>query len=315
MDKLASNGSKAVVTGAAGFIGSHLTHRLLRENFDSVVGIDNLRSGDWSRCPEGVNRVEVSMNDLMYADWLQLLDGVDVVFHLAAEKYNSSKTSPERLIETNLLSTERLFRACAEAEVGRVVFTSSLYAYGLLGLDPMSELDRPQPSTLYGASKLAGEHFLNAIDRDQTLSWNVARLFFIYGPRQFSEGGYKSVINANFERMISGVAPIINGDGLQRLDYVYIDDCVDALLALAIAENDRRVVNVSSGIGRSILELTTAMQEIAQNGKDPIFALPDWTHGTCRIGSPHLMLKNFGWQATTPLRSGLFATYQALGGG
>jgi len=173
------------ITGAAGFIGGHLAARLASSQPDArITGIDNLRSGNWSRTPSIVKQIEVDIAEVSTEQWIELLEGIDVLFHLAAEKYNSSRSTPDRLLNTNVIATERLFRAAAIAKVSRTVFTSSLYAYGSLGPKIMSENDVPQPITLYGASKIMGEHVLRSTDRELGISWNVARLFFIYGPNQ-----------------------------------------------------------------------------------------------------------------------------------
>lgn len=300
-------GKKVLVTGAAGFIGGALCRRLLKDpgSGTSVIGIDNMRSGDWSRTPEAIVRVERDIAAIDCDEWVDLLDGVEIVFHLAAEKYNSSRSTPSKLLDVNVQATERLFRSCAAAGVGRTVFTSSLYAYGSLGPDPMKESDRAEPITLYGASKLMGEGILRAIDRDLSLSWNVARLFFIYGPHQFAEGGYKSVIRVNFERMRRGEPPVINGSGDQSLDYVHVEDCVDALLDLAWSATDRKIVNVSSGRGVSIRDLTRRMMAIAEFRQPPTFGPADWTKGSRRVGENAVIQKHFGWKPRTSLDDGL----------
>lgn len=294
----------SLVTGAAGFIGGALCRRLENRG-ESILGVDSLRSGDWSRVSSTVNRVERDIAEITVDEWVQMLDGVETVFHLAAEKYNSSKSTPTRLISANVTATERLFRACAVAGVRRTVFTSSLYAYGSLGPAVMSEADRAEPITLYGASKLMGEGTLRAIDREVGLSWNVARLFFIYGPRQFADGGYKSVILVNFERLLRGDAPVVNGSGEQTLDYVFVEDCVDALISLAISPIDRQVVNVSSGRGVSVNDLVAEMSLLHGFKGAPHYAEADWTDGTRRVGAPSLIEELFGWRSTTSIEQGL----------
>jgi UDP-glucose 4-epimerase len=296
---------RVLVTGGAGFIGSHLCNALVREGENFVVSIDNLRSGDWGRVDDGVKRVECDIAELGIDDWVRLLDGVDFVYHLAAEKYNSSKSTPEKLIFSNVLATERLARAASFVEVKRVVFTSSLYAYGSVGPDAMKEEDECSPDTLYGASKLMGEGILRSVSRQTGISWNVARLFFVYGPKQFAHGGYKSVVISNFERLKMGMAPIIRGDGLQALDYVYIDDCVAGLRAMANSAVDMQVTNIASGTPISINHLTEKMIEISESGKDPIREDPDWTKGTSRWGSTANALSRFDFKCSTPIFEGL----------
>ena len=301
---------RVVVTGAAGFIGGHLCHRLIESGVSSVVGIDSLRSGDWGRVPLGVERLQHDIAEVSVEEWRTIVRGSDVVFHLAAEKYNSSKSTPNRLLSANVLGTEHLFRATALERVPRVVFTSSLYAYGSMGPETMSESDRAEPQTLYGASKLMGENILRSLDREIGLSWNVARLFFIYGPHQYAEGGYKSVILSNFERLLDNEAPVIKGDGEQSLDYVYVNDCVEALVELARSPIDKMIVNVASGNPVSVRELTSVMQEIAGSHRIAVESPPDWTAGSRRAGDPAAIQEHFRWKSTTPMREGLTRVFE-----
>ena len=307
--------SKILVTGAAGFIGSHLCNRIAGDSSIQVIGIDNLRSGRWNRLVKETEKIEKDLCEYSLDEFVDLLQGVDILFHLAAEKYNSSKSTPERLISTNVLATERLFRAASIAKVKRTVFTSSLYAYGSMGPFVMDEMDVPAPNTLYGVSKVAGEGFLRSSDREIGLSWNVARLFFIYGPFQYAEGGYRSVIVSNFRRISRNEAPSIFGDGEQSLDYVYIDDCIDALIKLAYSQSDREVVNVASGDPISINWLTNEMLIASKCAQKAMHAEPDWTHGSKRFGNPNKIERLFGWCATTTLSSGLESVYKSLGEG
>lgn len=305
--------SRVVVTGAAGFIGGRLCHRLQSAGAD-VSGIDSLVTGDWARAPEAMERMTLDLRDPDVAGWHDLLRDADTVFHLAAAKYNSPGSTPEVVLETNVVATDRLIRGAAAAGVRRLVFTSSLYAYGSLGPDPMSEGDLPTPTTHYGVSKLAGEHLLRVAARDTTVEWAVARLFFVYGPGQYAGGGYKSVIVTNFERLLRGEPPVVNGDGRQRLDYVYLDDAVEALLALADTPSGT-LVNVCSGHAPSVAELTETMLDVAGSPLRPVPGPADWTAGSVRVGDPGMARRLFGWQATTPLRAGLQLVWDSIASG
>lgn len=301
---------KVVVTGAAGFIGSHLCRKLIEDGVTTVIGIDSLRSGDWARTPIEVVRDERDISDICLDEWMEILSNTDALFHLAAEKYNSSKSTPEKVLFANIVATERLVRAAALVGVRRTVFTSSLYAYGSMGPAIMDECDVPTPTTLYGASKVMGEGIFRAIDREIGLSWNIARLFFIYGPRQFAEGGYKSVILSNFERLMNGEPPTIYGDGTQALDYVYIDDCIQGLISLASQPTEKQIVNISTGIPITINDLTQTMLNIANVDKLPIHMPADWTNGSIRFGSTTLAGERFEWNATTSLEEGLSRVFE-----
>jgi len=298
-----------VVTGAAGFIGSALTHRLAARG-QQIVGIDNERSGQWSRVEDVCVAIPRDLATMTVAELSEHLDGADVCYHLAAEKYNSSQTTPQRVIDVNITATHRLLEASARAGVRKVVFTSSLYAYGSLGPAPMKEDDLPRPTTTYGMSKVAGEHLLRVAERDHGLQWAVARLFFVYGPDQYAEGGYKSVIISNFERLLEAQAPTIFGDGRQALDYVYIDDVVGALVSLAAQEHDGLLVNIGSGTATPVEELTGAMLDTAESSLEPIFCPPDWTAGSVRVSDVSLSRSALGWEACIPLADGLEAVWR-----
>ena len=295
---------RVVVTGAAGFIGSKLVKRLI-DNDIEVVGIDNERSGDWSRVDPQCEKIEIDLDAMSTDDFAESCKGADGVFHLAAEKYNSSKSTPEKVLSVNVDATLRLLQGAAKVGNPKVVFTSSLYAYGSLGPLPMAENDVLTPTTMYGLSKVAGENLLRVAQRDSNQKWAVARLFFVYGPDQYAEGGYKSVIQSNFERIANGVAPTINGDGEQSLDYVYVDDVVEALLLLHRRENDNLIVNIGNGNAISINELTHLMLEIADSKLEPEFIDPDWTHNSSRVGDMTYCHKTINWKAETSLHEGL----------
>lgn len=305
--------SKALVTGAAGFIGCHLVETLHAAGCD-VTGIDDERSGDWHRLQAPCTQVRRDIADLTPAELEELCAGADVVFHLAAEKHNSAKATPQRIIDVNISATRRLFDAAARSRRPKVVFASSLYAYGSMGPEPMSESDVPTPTTVYGVSKLAGEHLLRVVSDDHALPWSVARLFFVYGPRQYAEGGYKSVIVSNFERLARGEEPTVYGDGEQSLDYVYIDDVVAALVAMAGREHDGKTLNVSSGSGTTVNGLTAAMLRASGSPLSPRSCPPDWTAGSRRVGDPTAAARELGWKADTPLEVGLQRCWEWLGG-
>ena len=299
---------RVTITGAAGFIGSHLAQSLLPDN--DVVGVDNGRSGDWSRVPAGVVRHDVDITEPGVEQWAELLEGTEVLFHLAAEKYNSSKSSPEKVIATNISAMATMLQGAGRAGVRHVVFTSSLYAYGSLEMPAMRESQTLKPTTYYGMSKVAGENLLRVAQKEQGISWAAARLFFVYDPRQYAEGGYKSVIMTNFERMLRGAAPVINGSGTQRLDYVHVDDVVRGLIELAGPQYAELTVNLGSGTAPTIGELTQLMQSIAGHEGNPQWAPPDWTDHSVRLADVEIARRAMGWEARTDLESGLRGVWE-----
>lgn len=302
---------RALVTGAAGFIGSHLVCSLASDGYE-VVAVDSAARANWERLPGSVRRVQADIVELSTQAGVDLMTGVDVVFHLAAKKYNTPGVTADQLIATNVSASWKLFEAAATAQVDRVVFTSSLYAYGGLGPEAMSEAGLPEPRTLYGASKLMGENIGRTLQATQGLNWAAARLFFIYGPWQFIDGGYKSVVFTNFERLTRGLPPIVRGDGLQALDYVYITDCVAGLRAMGDDRTPGLVVNISTGTATTVNHLVAAMSSVARDDQEPIFEPPDWTQGTSRYGDPTLASERLGWRSTVALEEGLSLTWESI---
>ena len=193
------------------------------------------------------------------------------------------------------------------------MFTSSLYANGSLGPEPIEEDDHENPSTLYGASKLFSELDLKISSKKYGFSYAIARLFFIYGPKQFAIGGYKSVIVKNFQRFLEGQPMQINGSGNQILDYVYVEDCIKSLIGLSQSKF-QGTVNVSSGVGVSVNELIIKMSEICGNNRiEHVEA--DWTEGTKRIGNNSLLAEVSGYKPNTPLIEGLGKTWESIKNG
>jgi UDP-glucose 4-epimerase len=300
-------GSSFLVTGGAGFIGSHLVEALLEAGARRIVVLDNLRTGSWANTPGDarVERMSADLGTISEDDLRDALGKVDFLFHLAAEKHNQSVDMPDRVLEVNVNGTFRLFRAAAAAQVKKVVFTSSLYATGRLTLPPMTEEDLPQPRTVYGTSKLTGEHLLRYFALSAGLRSTSFRLFFVYGPKQFSGTGYKSVIVANFERILRGESPVVVGDGRQSLDYTHVSDVARALI-LGLAEAaDGQVINIGQGAAISVADLTTLMLDVAGSSLQPVYAPPDWTAGSHRECRNDKARELLGWQPAIGLRDGL----------
>ena len=302
---------RILVTGGAGFIGRALIG-FVRGRGHEVVVVDAGFTGRLHEVPADCTLVERDIATMTGHEWDELLTGCDLVFHLAARKYNTPGVTADQLLDTNVRATWRLAEAAARAGVARLVFTSSLYVYGALGPDVMRETDVPMPRTLYGSSKLMGEHILRTVGLEHGLSWNCARLFFVYGPGQYTDGGYKSVIVTNLERMAAGLAPTIRGDGEQALDYVYVDDVVHALWTLATGGTSEQVLNIASGRRASINDLTATMIEVAGGTFTPEHLAADWTAGTSRVGDPTRCRATIGWAATTDLSTGLDRTWHSL---
>jgi UDP-glucose 4-epimerase len=302
--------SQISITGGAGFIGAALANELFDRGFSEINLLDNLSTGDWSRLNFEANRISIDLSIATVEELVDALTGIDILFHLSAVKLHNEKNSFDDIIKHNVLATQNLLDAAGLAGVKKVVFTSSLYSYGMLKIETFTEDLVPVPSTVYGASKLFGESLVAIASRKYGFDYSIARLFFIYGEKQYSDGGYKSVIVNNFERLKSDQQAVIHGDGGQILDYLHVSDCVSALISLS-QNTTNDVYNVSSGVPLTITELTNEMLRVT--GKKTVrYVDPDWTQGTRRVGSYRKIHELTGWVPNVSLNEGLSRTWESL---
>jgi len=242
-----------LVTGGAGFIGSHLADALLSRG-ERVVVLDDLSSGDRVRVPSAARFVKGDIRDASLPDLLKA-ERVGTVFHLAAQvDVRKSVLDPVGDASVNVLGTVNVARASAEAGVAQIVFSSSGGAiYG----DPQGERadeDHPLcPCSPYGAAKLAGEKYLQALAIDGGFAVALLRYANVYGPRQDGRGE-AGVIGIWMRRLLDGQEAIINGDGLQTRDFVFVADVVSANLA-TFSGHVAGTFNVGTGVETNLADL------------------------------------------------------------
>jgi UDP-glucose 4-epimerase len=255
---------KVLVTGGAGFIGSHLVDRLLSEG-NSVRVLDNLSTGRRENLPKSglIEFIEGDIRDSNAVGSAVL--GVSAIVHLAAvASVQASIDDPLGTHQTNLVGTLNLLEAARRSGAKRFLYASSAAVYGDNAQLPVSENLRPSPLSPYAADKLAGEHYLDFYRRTFGLSTMAFRFFNIYGPRQDPSSPYSGVISIFVDRMRMAKPVTIFGDGRQTRDFVYVGDLVDVLArTLAIESTKEQVCNVGRGIESSLLELIAALEEIA----------------------------------------------------
>ena len=262
-----------LVTGGAGFIGSHLCRRLLADGH-AVRVIDDLSSGQRDNLADIIDEVELVVGDLRDEALLdKVLRGVDYALHHAAVA--SVQTSVERPLfeqEVNAVGTLRFFEAARRAGVGRVVFAASAAAYGNNPTVPKREQMIPEPESPYAISKVMGEYYARVYSQLYGLQVVCLRYFNVFGPRQDPSSPYSGVISIFAERMLKGEAPVIFGDGGQSRDFVYVRNIVEAnMRACTSPEAAGRVYNIGCERSVSILELVTALNEILGTALDPVF--------------------------------------------
>ena len=260
---LATQGSRCLVTGGAGFIGSHLTERLVALGHRVRV-VDNLSTGSLGNLAALNGGIEFLHADLCEAAVCrEAVAGIDLVFHLAA-----LASVPQSLIDpwsnhaANVNATMRLLEACAAAKVRRVVYSSSSAVYGDTDATPRAEATEPLPRSPYAASKLAGEQYVLAFARAGVLEGVALRYFNVFGPRQSPRSAYAAVIPNFFQAALDNRPATLYGDGRQTRDFIYVDNVVDANLLAASAPSgtvNGWVANIGAGRRTSLLELLSLM--------------------------------------------------------
>ena len=258
----------ALVTGAAGFIGSHLAADLLRREW-LVTGVDTRSSAS---DPVAAENLAVLMGDGRFrfvaanvtsTDLALLLEGIDVVFHMAALP-GVRRSWGERFADyltCNVLATQRLLEACGVVEVPRLVFASSSSVYGQTDSKPSRETDPLSPSSPYGVSKLAAERLCLAYAARPGAATTVValRYFTVYGPRQRPDMAISRIMRA----ATSGRTVPLYGTGAQRRDFTYISDAVNATIAAATATAQAEVVNVGSACSRPLADVLDAVARLS----------------------------------------------------
>jgi UDP-glucose 4-epimerase len=256
-------GAPVLVTGGAGFIGSHLVEGLLAAGYRVRV-LDDFSAGQ-REFLSGHAGVEVLAGDVRDPAVLErAVAGTDVVFHHAAlRSVARSVEEPLAYHDVNATGTLRLLLAARAASVRRVVFASSSSVYGDQPVLPLDEEQRPQPISPYGASKLIAEHYCAIFARQYDLETVALRYFNVYGPRQDPTSEYAAVVARFVQAAHTGTPLEIHGDGKQTRDYTYVANVVEANLLAARAPGvSGGVFNVACGERTSVLEIASALERI-----------------------------------------------------
>ncbi len=250
-----------LVTGGAGFIGSHLVDSLIESGFVVRV-LDDLSTGTENNLNRDAELVCGSILDPGLCD--KACDGIEVVFHLAASvSVPASVNNPRESLETNALGTFNVFESARGAGVRTVVYSSSSAVYGDSPDLPKSEQMAPSPVSPYAAGKLAGEHIAAAYARSYGMETVSLRYFNVFGPRQRPDSPYAAAIPIFFDRILRGEEVIVYGDGEQTRDFTYVDNVVEAnLLCLEAKELRGQAVNCACGEQISINELIAEIETV-----------------------------------------------------
>jgi len=302
---------KILITGVAGFLGSHLAEKLANMNH-KVVGIDNMIGGYRDNVPKNIEFHEI---DCCSLDKVKgVMKGVDVVYHCAATAHEGlSVFSPYEITKNNYLASISIFTAAVNEKVKRIIFCSSMARYGDQKT-PFTENMKPRPVDPYAISKVAAEEVLANLCELNGIEWVIAVPHNIIGPKQKYDDPFRNVISIMINRMLQGKAPIIYGDGEQKRCFSYIDDCLSCMIPMLDQKNlNKEIINV--GPDEEFVTINK-VAEVCSNltgiNLKPIFKKDrprEVKHALC---SSDKARKFLNYKTTTSLEEGIRKTYDYI---
>jgi len=294
--------TKVLITGVAGFIGSNLADRLIREEMYHVIGIDNLSYGVKEQIPVDV---EFHQLDIRHSSIIPLFHDVDYVFHLAAKNsIIDCQNDPVETADINVTGTVNVFEACKINSVKKIIYAESSALYEGCSTFPTYEIE-VKPESFYSISKFATMYFADAYSRFYNLKTTALRYFCVYGPRQDYRRTIPPVFSSFIIKLLKGEQPIIYGTGEKRRDFIYVDDVNDFHIKCIQDERTTgKVFNLGSGINHSVNEIYQIISELIGAAIDPIYK-PDLPGEAFENLADITKAKEIGWSPTTDLKSGL----------
>jgi UDP-glucose 4-epimerase len=305
------DGSRILVTGGCGLIGSTTIDQLLREHQpERIVILDNLARGSLANVEAALKdpRVQLVRGDIRDADVVRrVTEGMDAVIHMAALRITACAADPREAMQVMCDGSFNVVDAAHHAGVKKVVAASSASIYGLAEEFPTREDHHPYGNqTWYGASKVMLEGLLRSYHSMYALPYVALRYFNVYGPRMDIHGKYTEVLIRWMERISTGQPPLIFGDGEQTMDFIYIDDIARANVLALQSEISDEVFNVASGSETSLSELAAALAKVMGSDLTPVHG-PERSVNPVprRLASTEKAEKVLGFKASTGLEQGL----------
>lgn len=300
-----------LVTGGAGFIGSHIV-RYLQETGQTIRVLDNFSTGSRDNIPAGVEVIEGDVRDVYVVR--HAVRDTDYVLHLAAQiSVPLSIENPLATEEVNSLGTLNVLMAARDVGTKRFVLSSSCAVYGDNPNLPLNENYSPSPMSPYAIAKLSGEYYCKVFTDLYDLPTVVLRYFNVFGPGQRPDSQYAAVIPKFVDAIAAGRTPTIFGDGEQTRDFVYVENVVGAnMLACHSEAAIGRVINIGSGIATSLNQLLSALGSIAGRQVSANYEPPRTGDIKYSVGDISHARQFLGYEDSIGLREGLRRTYEAM---
>jgi len=299
-----------LITGVAGFLGSHLANYLLKENYN-VVGVDNLISGDLENVNKKVKFYDFDCQD--FKNLNKIMKNIDYVFHCASTAHEGlSVFSPVENSKNNIVATTSVVASAVNNKVKKIIYCSSMARYGSQKI-PFTEDMKPKPTDPYGIFKVAGEEILKNLCNLNKVDWVIAVPHNIIGPNQKYDDPYRNVISIFLNRMLQKKPPIIYGDGNQKRCFSYIDDCIIPLYKMLNKKITNQIINI--GPDEEYITINKAAEicsNISGSNLKPIFVLERPQEIKEAYCSSDKARKLLGYQTKTSFYDAVKKTYEHI---
>ena len=305
------NKYKILVTGVAGFLGSHLAEQLANLGHD-VIGIDNMIGGYKDNIPKNINFH--NMDCCNFEKVKTVMKEVNIVYHCAATAHEGlSVFSPYEITKNNYLASVSIFSAAVNNKVKRIIFCSSMARYGDQST-PFLESSKPTPVDPYAISKVAAEDVMINLCELNNIEWVIAVPHNIIGPRQKYDDPFRNVVSIMINRMLQGKAPIIYGDGEQKRCFSYINDCLSCLIPMLDQKNlNKQIINIGPDEEFvTINKIAEICSNITGVNLPPIYKPgrpKEVKHATCSADKARELLD---YKTTTSLKEGIKKTFEYI---
>jgi len=302
-----NNVKKVLITGGAGFIGTHLTKELVNRGYFVRI-IDNLYRSNTEQLKDLIKegKIEFVEGDIRYLPKvLEVCEGMDYIYHQAADCINKSLKSPLESFDTNIIGTTNVFEAARINKIKKVIFASSASVYGSPEFLPMTENSPLDPITPYCISKLTKEQIAKFYAKFHDVKYIGFRYFNVYGLRQNVDAFYTNVIILFLKRIKKGLAPIIKGKGEQSMDFINVKDIVEANILALEKDVENEIFNLATNQATSISQLAQILlKAIGKEDLKPEFS-GETTFAWERRGSYDKAKRFLGWEPKVDITKGL----------